>query len=150
MGKLSFSELGGGEIAVFAKDAFDNQTDKKNIGKFVVEPVGKVSDLSDGGGLAGAQIKVFVFSEESKSFVRWQSEAYGIDNPVEAGEGGIYSLLLPAGRYQLLIQRAGYLRTRSTEFILPKTQFVGFDFELRRREGFRGVLEDILEKINLF
>ena len=60
---------------------------------------------------------------------------------------GKYQLLLPPGTYQISIRRSGFKRLKTSSFNLLNPQFITFDFELEPRTGFRGLLEDLLEKI---
>lgn len=90
---------------------------------------------------------VFLFNEEDQSWRKWQAEAYGLENPVFTDKSGEYNLFLPQGRYQIFIQKTGFQRLKSSGFEILNPRFINFDFELKKRRGIRGFLEDLLERI---
>lgn len=133
---------GTSTIAVSAEDAFGNITKNKTIGHIIIVPQGKT--------IANAKISIFSRDEESQSLSVWPASAYGAKNPIYADEKGAYALFLPVGTYQLLVEKTGYQRLRISDFKIINPRFIGFDLSLQPRSGFRGRVEDLLEKLTLF
>lgn len=147
--EIKINELGRFGMTVQASDALGNQTPNREIGFLEIIKRGKISGLDPDSGsesIEEATVTVLVFDEENKNFTRWQAESFGADNPAVSRASGEYDLLLPAGRYQLVVQKAGFSRLKSSEFNLEQARFVTFDFQLKKREGLPGFLENLLER----
>lgn len=126
------------EMFLSAEDALGNKTSDKKIGKISIIPSGKT--------ISGAKITVFSRREDDYSLFLWPAEAYGVKNPVYADVNGEYSFLLPSGKYQILAEKTGYQRLRTSDFEILNPRFINFDLELKPRVGLRGKFEDLLEK----
>ncbi len=147
---MLFSEKGNYELSVSAKDRLGNSAAKKTIATIKVSDRGRIS-LSGGGetgdAISDANIEVFMFDAERSAFVRWQGENFGEKNPAVSGATGEYEIVLPSGTYQLVIQKSGYRRIKTSTFTLNEPRFILDNFQLERRTGIRGAFEDFLEKI---
>lgn len=144
--EISLSGTGEHKILILAEDFLGNKTDNKEIGVVELISKGKVLFLKNHP-IEKAKMSIFVFNEESQSWVRWQAEAYDLLNPVLTDENGEYELLLPPGRYRILLQKTGFKRLKSSSFDILNPRFITFDFKLEPRKGLRGFFEDLVEKI---
>ncbi|MBI4837284.1 MAG: carboxypeptidase regulatory-like domain-containing protein [Candidatus Portnoybacteria bacterium] len=145
-------DASGSSVLITASDALGNITNDKELGSFKVIPKGKIFFADENGAIKsieGAKINILVWSEDSQSFIRWQSENYGEENPATTFENGEYEMALPAGKYQLLVQKTGFMRVRTSNFVLNEPGFINFDFTLTKRGKMRGFFEDILEKLKI-
>ncbi|MDP3697523.1 MAG: Ig-like domain-containing protein [Candidatus Taylorbacteria bacterium] len=133
------------KVRISAEDKNGNMINNKEIGEIEIVKKGKAS--SDGKPVPEAKITVQVFDEDNQSYTEWQGEAHGKENPVYTDAGGEYELLLPAGKYQLLIKKRWFTSLKVSEFNLEQPRYVNFDFELEPRKGIRGYLENIIEQI---
>lgn len=145
---LDFIEVGNFEMKISVIDQIGNITENKESGLINVVKPGLTKD-SDGQPISDVKINTFIFDEETKTFNRWQAESLQLKNPVSSNEAGEYELLLPSGKYQLLIQKAGFERVKTSEFEIPEIRFINFDFQLEKREGLRGIFENIIDIIGL-
>ncbi len=136
---ISSDRIGTSTITISAEDVLENTTRNKTIGNTMIASRGKTT--------ADAKISVFSRNEETQSLSVWTS-AYGAENPIYADEKGEYALFLPAGTYQILVEKTGYQRLRISDFEILNFRFIDFDFPLEPRTGFRGFLEDVLERIS--
>lgn len=139
---LSFGSPGKLPMAITAVDLLGNKIADKEIGLFNIIPAGKTS-------VGGAKIYISIWSEDSNSFVDWQADNYNESNPTFSSENGEYALALPAGKYQLLVQKTSFERIKTNEFILGEPAFINFDFTLIKLKGVWGFLENIMGKIGL-
>lgn len=144
---IDFAEKENLNFKVRATDAVGNEVSGKEIGRAVIIARGKVS--SPAGALSGARLHIFTFNDDDKSWVKWQSEAYGEINPALSDSNGNYAVLLPQGKYQFVIEKTGFVRLRSSEFELVAPGYINFDFIMSPRSGIKGFIEDIIEKISL-
>jgi hypothetical protein len=136
---ISSNRVGTSAIIISAEDALENTTRNKTIGNTMIVSRGKTTP--------DAKISVFSRNEETQSLSAWTS-AYGTENPIYADEKGEYALFLPAGTYQILVERTGYQRLRISDFEILNPRFIDFDLTLKPRAGFRGFFEDVLEKLS--
>jgi hypothetical protein len=136
-------------MTVSAQDKFGNSTEDEIIGLIDVVPRGKiVLDSAHGGTfVSDAQVAVLVFNPDDNTYSRWDGESYEVANPVYSDVSGEYTMLLPVGKYELIIQKDGYQRVRSSTFDIDRPQYVTFNFEMSPREGIRGFIENLLENI---
>ena len=132
-------------MRITAVDAFGNETRDKPIGALRVVRERSVSS-SDGGVVQDAKVSVLLLDRSSGTWNEWQAEPYGLANPVFTDAEGRYSFLLPEGTYQLLLTKRGFQRSRSSRFTVTSPRFVSFDFTLEVRRGFRGFIENLLER----
>lgn len=154
-GQFIPNKIGSFDIKYSAKDSFENIIENKTIGVVNVLNRGIVSvqaneDTINKEVIGGAEITVYIFSEDRQRFERWPGEYYNTENPAISDTDGSYSLFLPPGKYQIGIHKTGFVKTKTNEFSLNNGQFIFSDFEMKKREGFRGLLEDLLEKIMIF
>jgi hypothetical protein len=137
-------------ILITAQDAAGNRTEDKNIGSLDVIGGGHISFVDDQGAvsaLEGVQMDILIWSEDSRSYVRWQAENYDEKNPIMSSFDGTYELLLPAGRYQISLQKAGFDRAKTNDIILNEPRFIDLDIVMTQRKGVMGFFENILEKL---
>ncbi len=137
---IVFDNIGTTTMLVSARDFSGNRVVAKKIASVEVLKKGKTQP--------GARITIFARNPEDQRLLRWPSEAYGGENPIESDGNGEYDVLLPEGIYQILVQKPGFERLRTSDFNLISPRFIDFDFELRPRSGVRGFFEDLLEKFN--
>jgi hypothetical protein len=96
------------------------------------------------------KITVYVWSEDSGTFKKWQGEPYGLLNPLSTDANGGYRLLLPSGKYYMKIQTTGYEKLRSTEFDVAVPQYITFNFKLVKRTGVSGYFRDLLDNLTIY
>lgn len=137
--------LGTHSLTISATDSFGSVTDKKDIGILSVVQRGVVTFAGES--VFGASMNILTFIEEDKTWREWQAESYGLENPIVTSERGLYSILLPSGKYRILLQKQGFQRLRSSDFTIINPRFINFNFLLEERRGIRGFLENIIEKI---
>ena len=127
-------------ISILAGDSLGNRTTPAVLGE--------IKMVSRGRTVAGAKITVFV-RKADQSLVVWQAAgAYHTKNPIFSDEEGEYALLLPAGEYQIVVEKPGYQRLRISDFEILTPRFVSLDLPLTPRVGLRGFLEDVLERLS--
>lgn len=146
---LSFPDQGTFPLLISAEDSFGKKITRYAIGTVRVEARGNVIS-SDGVGIEGVKMNVLTKRVEDNTWVPWQAEAFGLQNPLVTNNAGEYTLLLPAGTYQILLEKQSFRRVRSSVFSVTQPRFVIVDFELTRREGLRGFWENMLEKFMIF
>jgi len=154
-GEFTIDKFGSYEIRYGAKDDFGNAIDNKRIGTIGVVKNGTINVADSRGNttdevVEGADIGVYIFSEDRQRFERWPGEYYGIANPAKSESDGSYALFLPAGKYQIYVQKEGFVKLKTNEFSIGSGKFLNYDFSIKRREGVRGAIEDMLEKIMIF
>ncbi|HBM45707.1 MAG: hypothetical protein UT05_C0008G0036 [Parcubacteria group bacterium GW2011_GWF2_38_76] len=154
-GDFERNNIGSFEIKFGAKDQFNNIVENKKIGNLNIIQEGVVRVIPDKDEIEaeivdGADIGVYMFNEDGQRFERWPGEYYGIENPTKSDKNGKYSLFLPSGKYQIRVHKVGFVKLKTNEFSISSGKFLNFDFELKRREGVRGFIEDVLEKIMIF
>lgn len=142
---------GGYALLVSAQDAFGSKIEGRNIGAVKIVERGTVfaGETGEVGteALQGVTMTVLIWSAEGKEWRKWQAESYGLKNPIVTDENGDYELLLPAGRYQILLQKSGFQRVKSSPIELEQPSFITTNFVLKQRVGIRGMFEDLLERL---
>jgi hypothetical protein len=143
------------DIKFAAKDNFDNLIENKLIGTINSVPKGVIRMMDRSGNalpdpVEDAILTVLIYSEDRQNFERWPGEYYSIENPVYSNSSGQYSLFLPAGKYQINVQKTGFVKLKTKEFSVSDGRFINLNMFLKKREGFRGMIEDVLEKIMVF
>lgn len=154
-GDFVVGAVGVYDIKFSAKDNFDNFIENKLIGTINSIPKGTVRIIDRAGNklqdsVSDAILTVLIYSEDRQDFERWPGEYYSIENPIHSDSNGNYSLFLPAGKYQINVQKSGFVKLKTTEFIIRDGKFINLDMYLKKREGIRGTIEDVLEKIMIF
>lgn len=146
---LDFSSLGTFTLSTHVTDALGNATTSPAIAAFEVVSSGRVRSASaaPAPAIAGAAILVEMWDAERQRWQPWPAEAYGVQNPTTTKDDGAYNLILPSGRYRLLLRRSGFERIRTSPFNLPAASFVTSDFTMQPRGGLRGRLEDFWEQL---
>jgi len=141
--------IGVYSLVIWAKDVFGNTRQKREIGRIAVVPKGRIIFESDGKQqpLEDAAMTISVFNKENQSWVQWQAGAHRLSNPVFTNKNGEYTILLPAGTYQIVVQKIGFQRLKSSSFTIRRPHFITSDFRLEPRVGFRGFFEDLIERI---
>ncbi len=156
-GVIMTPEKGDFVLKINAEDIYSNRIEGKEIGVISVFPLGTVTERigeDDGvninsANIQDAEINVLVFDEDGQRFVRWPGEAYGIKNPISSDENGEYRLFLPAGKYKISVKGDGLVNYSTDVFSLERPEFIDMRFKMKKREGVRGFLENILEKITV-
>jgi len=146
--RVSFEEVGDIEILASAEDLLGHKTENKKIGLISVKDRGRVTSL-DNGSVNNAKITIFVLNEDNNSWAEWQADIYAGENPIFTNDIGQYELILPSGKYYIVIQKNGFKRLKTLPFDLNNSKFIVSDFRLEPRSGFRGFVEDLLEKISI-
>lgn len=150
--EIIFGVIGKSTMKITAIDLLDNKISDKEVGMFKIIPAGKISSTDENGKtnpVEGAEIKTSIWNEDSNSFVDWQAENFGGSNPTASLQGGEYKLALPAGKFRLLVEKAGFERIKTNDFILSDPSFINFDFTLVKLRGVWGFLQNIIGKIGL-
>lgn len=147
---LNFKSIGEFPMLVSAVDALGNTARDTAIGVVAVAPRGRIAAATKEGALSdpleGVGVWVLVLNEDTQSFAPWHAEEYGAVNPVLTGAEGEYDLLLPPGKFQLLLQKRGFGRARTEPFTIHAPRFMTADFAMEPRQGVRGFIEDVLER----
>ncbi|MEK7201677.1 MAG: Ig-like domain-containing protein, partial [Patescibacteria group bacterium] len=146
-GQVTFAQIGEVSIHLSARDALGNEAKEKLLGQTIVKRRGRVSSL-DRQPIEGVKITVLAYQPESQKFVFWQAESYGRQNPIVTDASGEYELLLPEGRWQLVVQKPGFERLRTTELEFTQPRFITIELALKQRQGIRGWFEDVIEKLS--
>lgn len=150
------SAPGAFKVTVTARDVHNNVTEKKQIASLVVVPRPRIEVKDTIGSqqsrdaVPEADISVLVWSEDAQSYVLWSASSYGLTNPVHTSTDGSYELALPRGRYQLSVTKPGFVKLRTSDIVLDHAQFVDYTLFVARREGIRGAIEDLIQKISIF
>ncbi len=134
-------------ILVSAKDRLGNAADAKKIGSVSVVPRGRITSAAGGAAIGGAELRVYIYNIEEKSWVRWQAESYGLKNPVIADASGAYGFVLPEGRYQLRIRKPGFKNMKIENMGVASPRPIAYDFSLEPRTGIRGWFEDAVDRL---
>jgi hypothetical protein len=142
MTDIKFSKLGLFNIFISASDRGDHSYSNKKIGRIQVKERGTIAE--------GAVISIYVLDENEKRYVRWQAEEFGELNPFITDMDGGYKLLLPKGKYYLKIQKEGYEKIRSEKFEVKTPTYINLNFNLKKLEGIRGVIEPIVDKFMFY
>lgn len=137
---FSAGAQGTSTISITARDFLENKVDNEIVGEIKMTPRGRT--------VPGAKMTVFL-RREDQSLAVWPAGVYGMSNPVWSDKNGEYTLLLPSGKYQILVEKSGYQRLRISDFEISTTRFISFDSSLKPRSGIRGFFEDVLEKLTL-
>ncbi len=135
---------GSTALRLNATDIHGNSAEAIPLGTLTGIARGKTSPFT------GVEVRVLSWNADSQSFENWPGDSYGIENPRITDERGEYEFLLPSGRYELLVKKSGFIPVRSAEFVLTASQFIVPHVELKKREGLRGAVEELLEKISPF
>ncbi|MDX1607821.1 MAG: LamG-like jellyroll fold domain-containing protein [Candidatus Spechtbacterales bacterium] len=141
---INTSTLGVKDMFVSASDFADNSILDKKIGMLNVREGASVLTQA-GNPIEGAVISVFTSQGR-----HWQASEYDMSNPVLSDHLGHYSLLLPAGDFYLTVEKKGYNKIKTPVFNLLSPRFINTDFTMQPREGVRGFIEDIIERVQIF
>lgn len=151
-GEIVLDKAGSYSIKVTAEDGFGNSIEGKVLGSIEASPRGVIENISANSQdlvsavVPGAKISVLVFDEGGQRYVEWPGDVYGFQNPIIAAEDGSYLLFLPSGKYEILVQNSGYTNVRTPEFTVSNPKFITDSFKMKKREGVRGYVEDLLGK----
>lgn len=130
-GTLSFKDVGTYPLFARTIDGADNLTEEK-IATVTVLAQGKI--LTDNGEpVDGVTMRVYFFDSQSRQFVLWDGAAFGQENPRPA-LAGVYTLLLPAGKYYLEVDAPLFQRLQSQIFEVEAPQLVTNDFRLEKKK----------------
>lgn len=150
IGELILNEQGEYLMQLNAKDKFGNIIEGKRIGSIIVSDDGavKLIDSKTGGSepVEGADIHVLIFDENSQAFINWTEKSHGFSNPIKTEADGRYTLFLPAGKFLISIKKPGLVNLKTNEFVISNPKFINVNFIMKKREGVRGFIEDILGK----
>lgn len=154
VGKLVFDKSDEFSLQFNAKDEFGNHIEDKKIGGIIVSEKESVNILGAKDGsilpVEGAKISTLIFSEDEQAFIKCPAESYGFANPTESDADGKYTLFLPAGKFTISIQKPGFVNLKTNEFSISNPKFINVPFLMKKREGVRGFIEDILDKFVIF
>lgn len=145
-GMIAFDQVGNYPLAISAADALGNVREGEVVSQIEVIASGQVFYRDEAGAVlpvAGAEIEVWVLDQEAKTFRLWQGESFGSTNPVAVNDQGFYSLLLPAGTYQLRLDKSGFDRLVSSVFTVEANTMIHVDFQLQPSSGLLGWLWNI-------
>ena len=111
-GVISFQQPGTYTVLVQGRNGAGDQTSRL-LYTFAVLPAAKVIT----GGSPGQSVKITVYylSPDSNTWIQWDAQPYGQQNPVTTNNGN-FSLLLAPGRYYLHFQPRGGQAVNSTIF----------------------------------
>lgn len=146
-GEIAFDIEGEFEPSVTSVDGAGNETERK-LNRVKVLSQGKVED-KEGDLVNSAEVRVYVYSEVSKSWLLWEAGAFGQENPKEAREGK-YGFLVPPGKYYLEVKAPGFRKAVSEIFETSKATVLNFDIRLEERPFFLPSFLDIGEVVRSF
>jgi hypothetical protein len=104
-------------------------TRQRILNPVVVLASGQVSD-NQHKPLSKATIAVYTYEPTAKDYLRWDSQAYGQENPQITSESGGYHLYLPPGKYYIEIKAKGYRTARTSFFTLDQSLPINTSFNL--------------------
>ncbi len=152
--KFSLDDVGIFPIKFNAIDDFNNLVEGKKIGTIEVIEEGRVtlnnSSSTPESFVSGADMTIMQYDEVSRSFVKWNGLKYSSINPVKTDGTGSYNLLLPSGKYNIMIRKNGLVNLDTNDFELKNPKFLDTTFNMKKRVGAKGFFEDILSKFIIF
>lgn len=138
--------IGMTPIALSATDKVHNAFIGMPLGSFNTIPYGLVTATPVNGNasaLQGATIRVLVLDERTGNFAPFSRE--GVD-AVTSGAEGEYSLALPQGTYELVVEKDGYHRV-TQKVMFEQSRFVNESFSLEKYSGFWGFIRSIIDRV---
>lgn len=129
-GVLSFGKPGAYRLTARAVDGVGKRTER-TIAQAAVIEAGMVTDAKTKNPVAGAEVRLYVFSEGYQGWVLWDGKAYSQTNPQATDKDGRFSLYLPQGKYYLEIRAPGYEALTSKIFVVDKPTPLGASFSLK-------------------
>lgn len=129
-GLVGFSATGSQDFVLIAEDGAGNRIEK-SLGKIVIIPSGKITDKGNGESIEGAKVSLYYYDTSTKSWVLWDAPTYGQVNPRVTSTRGIYSFMVPAGRYYIEVSAPGFYKAQSQILTVDKLSAVNADFALR-------------------
>jgi hypothetical protein len=131
-GVLNFDNPGTYTFIAKAVDGAKNKTERK-LNKIVVLDSGKVvSNLSP---ITSGKVTLWVFDDQTNSFVIWDGKSSGQANPQEITKDGEYGFFAPSGRYYLEVKSFGFKILKTDIFTLDKSMPVTPQLKLERSFG---------------
>jgi len=128
-GKLVFNKEGEKALIISAVDGAGNKTERP-LNSLLMEGFGIVQDKKNGKPVDKAVVSVFFFDTISKTWVLWEGQSYGQENPQTTGGDGKYSFMVPSGRYYLEVKASGFRTMRSEITDLSENSILNFTFPL--------------------
>jgi hypothetical protein len=135
-------------ILITAEDDSMNITKDKKIGTLSAMNNGNVVVSNNGANnefLSGVSIIVFKYDESTGQYNKFIPIIDGVSSPVVTDRNGQYSLILPAGTYQLVAMKSGY-RVIKKDLILPRTEIVNSSFATVKIGGLDKIISDIFNR----
>lgn len=134
-GALRFSEGGQYELKAKSVDGAENKTERI-IGAINVQKKGRILDYKSKKAIDGAEVYVYVKDQQTGSWLLWNAQSYGQNNPVKTEQDSGYGFYLPDGTFYLQVKKEGYFTATSQSFTLSKPQGISSDMPLKRSPGF--------------
>ncbi len=117
-GEMLFDKPGEKILKISAVDGAGNKTERE-LNSLQVENFGQVVDKESGNLVVNAEVSVFFFDQSTSSWALWEGRSYGQKNPQKTGKTGLYSFMIPSGRYYLEVKAPGF-KTMQSEILEPK------------------------------
>lgn len=129
---LLFKNAGENSLVLSAEDGAFNKIERK-LQTILVEMPGKVYDLTGNKPLKNVKVSVFYFDYTSKTWVLWNGDAYEQKNPFLTKSDGVYSFMVPGGRYYVEANLPGFYTLQSKILDFSKTSLIRFYLPLESK-----------------
>ncbi len=144
---INFENEGVKAISISAIDGADNKTVRK-LQTIIVENYGVVADRKQNSAVENAEVSLYFYDPQSKSWVLWQADSYGQKNQQKTDKDGHYSFMAPPGKYYLETKSPLFRTSQSKILNLTETTILNFDFLLNHNPALQLKLP-ILGDLNL-
>lgn len=114
---FTFDEPGMFDLKVNSADGARNSAYQVLPGLKVL-PRGKITDGQSP--VVGAILDVYYFDPLTQNYLPWDGTAYSQISPIKTDEKGEFSLLLPSGKYYLLVRASGFKTVKTAIFSLTQ------------------------------
>lgn len=129
VGKIIFDVGGKKPLTVRAIDGAGNHTERK-YNTLLVEDAGVIADVQTKLAIKDANVSVYFFETVSKSWTLWEGGSYGEHNPQKTNSDGVYSFMVPAGKYYIEAKARGYRTMQSEIITVAQTSILNYTLAL--------------------
>ncbi len=133
-GDITMKKPGSYQMKMVASDGAGRVSERFINNIHVTQP-GTVIDAQNKEPLAQARISLFVFSKELNDFVLWPGDIFNQANPSFTGKDGSYRFIVPAGRYYIQGEKAGYQTFYTNINDLPNHAALNFILPMRKKSA---------------
>ena len=142
-GEFFLGEAGTSTLAVSATDTLGNEISEQTLTTFRVAEKGKILYADENGlekPLAGATVSASSLASPARKknfWSFWRPEASGIS--AVSNENGEYTLLLPAGDWELAVEKEGFNTAEIDPVVFDSPAFITQDITLKNDGGEGGL-----------